>query len=223
MVTFAEILPPYPNRMWMLCQQMNVTHAVTAVPIGPEGFAYWTPERIAATKVGERPWDFYPILYMTQRFADAGLTVDVIESSPPMDRARLGLPGRDEEIADVCTMLQSMGAAGIPVWCYNWMAQFNWQRTSTLDAGARWRARLQFRLRARQGRTAHPGGRRQRGASLGDLALLPRKGRAGGGGGGRHTRHAPGRPAPLADPGRRADHAQPGKLRPPARSRAEPE
>ena len=135
MVTFAEILPPYPSRMWMLCQQMNVTHAVTAVPIGPEGFAYWTPERIAATKVGERPWDFYPILYMTQRFADAGLTVDVIESSPPMDRARLGLPGRDEEIDDVCTMLQSMGAAGIPVWCYNWMAQFNWQRTSLSTRG----------------------------------------------------------------------------------------
>ncbi len=79
MVTFAEILPPYPNRMWMLCQQMNVTHVVTGLPVGPEGFSYWTPERIAATKVGERPWDFYPILHMTQRFADAGLTVDVIE------------------------------------------------------------------------------------------------------------------------------------------------
>jgi mannonate dehydratase len=135
MVTFADILPPYPNRMWTLCQQMNVTHAVTGLPIGPEGFAHWTPERIAATKVGERPWDFYPMLYMTQRFADAGLTVDVIESSPPMDQARLGLPGRDAEIEHVCTMIESMGATGISVWCYNWMAQFNWQRTSLSTRG----------------------------------------------------------------------------------------
>ncbi len=55
--------------------------------------------------------------------------------APPMDKARLGVPGRDEEIEYVCTMLESMGAAGIPVWCYNWMAQFNWQRTSLSTRG----------------------------------------------------------------------------------------
>jgi mannonate dehydratase len=48
-----------------------------------------------------------------------------------MDRIRRGLPGADEEIEQVCAMLTNMGAAGFRVWCYNWMAVFNWQRTST--------------------------------------------------------------------------------------------
>ncbi len=135
MVTFAEILPPYPNRMWTLCKQMAVTHAVTGLPFGPGGPQHWTPERIAETNVGDRPWDFQPMLHMQQRFANAGLTVDVIESAPPMDQIRLGLPGRDAEIEYFATMLQSMGAVGIPVVCWNWMAQFNWQRTSITTRG----------------------------------------------------------------------------------------
>jgi len=114
---------------------MDVTHAVTGLPFGPAGPQHWTPERIAETKMGDRPWDFQPMLHMQQRFADAGLTVDVIESAPPMDQIRLGLPGRDAEIAYFATMVQSMGAVGIPVVCWNWMAQFNWQRTSITTRG----------------------------------------------------------------------------------------
>jgi mannonate dehydratase len=68
---------------------------------------------------------------MKQRFADTGLNVAVIESSPPMDRVKLGLPGRDEEIDHICELLTNMGAVGIPVWCYNFMAVFGWLRTST--------------------------------------------------------------------------------------------
>jgi len=41
------------------------------------------------------------------------------------------LPGRDEEIATVCTLLENMGKLGIPVWCYEWMTDFNWLRTNT--------------------------------------------------------------------------------------------
>jgi mannonate dehydratase len=52
-----------------------------------------------------------------------------------MDRVRLGLPGREEEIAHIQEMLTSMGAVGIKVWCYNWMAVFNWLRTSTTTPG----------------------------------------------------------------------------------------
>jgi mannonate dehydratase len=70
-------------------------------------------------------------LYLKQRFADAGLNLSVIESSPPMNLIKLGLPGRDEEIEQICEMLTNMGAAGIGVWCYNFMAVFGWLRTST--------------------------------------------------------------------------------------------
>jgi mannonate dehydratase len=113
----ALFLPPEPNEMWRLGVQLGVTDAVTSLP---------------RSRTGSAPtWDFLPLLHMKQRFADAGLTVSVIESSPPMDRIKLGLPGRDEEIEHICEMLTNMGAVGIPIWCYNFMAVFGWLRTST--------------------------------------------------------------------------------------------
>lgn len=113
---FAWYIPPRPSELWTLALQLGVTDAVTQLP-QPE------PGRYA--------WDFLSLLRVKQSFADAGLQVAVIESAPPMDRVRLGLPGRDEEIEHISEMLTNMGAVGIPVWCYNFMAGFGWQRTST--------------------------------------------------------------------------------------------
>jgi mannonate dehydratase len=113
---FALFLPPEPNEMWRLAAQLGVTEAVTGIPrVRPEATL---------------SWDFLPLLHMKQRFADMGLTVAVIESAPPMNCIKLGLPGRDQEIAQVCELLTNMGAVGIPVWCYNFMAVFGWLRTS---------------------------------------------------------------------------------------------
>ena len=116
MIEIAEVLPTSPTRLWTLVKQVGVTHAVGGLPWEERG--------------SEQPWDYMPLLRMKQRFEDAGFTLSVIESRPPLDRAKRGLEGRDEEIATVCTLIENMGRLGIPVWCYEWMAVFNWMRTS---------------------------------------------------------------------------------------------
>ncbi len=117
MIKLAEYLPPFPNLTWTLARQSGVTQAVSQVPPdGPDGPG----------------WDFLPLLRMKNRFADFGLTLEVIETGFPwLHNGKLGRPGRDEEIDRCCTLLRNLGAVGVPVVCWNFMAVFNWTRTST--------------------------------------------------------------------------------------------
>ncbi|MGM0883857.1 MAG: mannonate dehydratase [Bacillota bacterium] len=112
----AEVFPSQPNRLWHLAKQLGVNHAVGGLP--------WEEKQ-------EKPWDLMPLIRMKQRFADFGLELSVIESMPPSNHIKLGTPGREEEIEQFQRFITNMGAAGIPVLCYNFMAQFNWFRTST--------------------------------------------------------------------------------------------
>ena len=113
----AEYLPPYPDATWTLARQAGVTHAVSSLPLeGADG----------------GPWDFLPLLRLQQRFADAGLALAVIETGFPwLHLGKLGLPGRDEEIEKCRLLIRNLGAIGVPVVCWNFMAVFNWTRTST--------------------------------------------------------------------------------------------
>src|SRR5947208_3175304 len=72
----ALFLPPQPTEMWRLAAQLGVTDAVGSLPRGRDGV---TPL-----------WDYLSLLHMQQRFADAALNLSVIESSPPMDKVKLG-------------------------------------------------------------------------------------------------------------------------------------
>jgi mannonate dehydratase len=121
MIEIAEMLPSQPTVLWKLAKQAGVNHAVGGLPRDEGG--------------PERPWDFMPLMRLKTRFEDAGFTLSVIESSPPMQKIRLGLPGRDEEIEWFNTLLKNMGALGIPVLCYNFMAVLGWLRTSLALAG----------------------------------------------------------------------------------------
>ncbi|WP_068786213.1 mannonate dehydratase [Paenibacillus phocaensis] len=112
----AEFLPSKPSQLWHLAKQMNVNYAVSGLP--------WEEPT-------EKPWDLMPLIRMKQRYADFGFTLSVLESMPPSNKIKLGAPGRDEEIEMFQQLIVNMGAAGIPVLCYNFMAQFNWFRTST--------------------------------------------------------------------------------------------
>ncbi|MBI3920826.1 MAG: mannonate dehydratase [Armatimonadetes bacterium] len=112
----ALYLSPQPDERWKLAAQMGVTDMVTGLPFGQSA--------------GDAPWGLQSLQGVKQQAEEAGLNVSVIESSPPMEKIRLGLPGRDEEIDYFCDMLRNMGELSIPVVCYNFMAVLNWLRTS---------------------------------------------------------------------------------------------
>jgi mannonate dehydratase len=82
------------------------------------------------------PWSKESIARNVELFAENGFKVIAIEDTPPMEKVRLGLPGRDEEIENMLIQIRAMGELNIPLLSYNWMAVTNWTRTK-LDAGSR--------------------------------------------------------------------------------------
>ena len=119
MIEIAEYLSPKPVPLWKLAKQAGVDAAVGGLPFGE------------AFEAGEGPCDYGPLLRMKERYEAGGFDLRVIEARPPLNNAKRGLPGRDEEIDTVCRLIENMGKLGIPVWCYEWMTDFNWLRTST--------------------------------------------------------------------------------------------
>lgn len=125
MIKIAEALwSPEPSRLSRLSRQAGVDYAVGGLPAID-----------AAGGSGERPWDYLPLLRLREDYRAAGFELAVIEARPPLNKAKRGLPGRDEEISSVCTLLENMGRLGIPIWCYEWMTDFNWLRTCTAVRG----------------------------------------------------------------------------------------
>ena len=126
MIEIAEVLPPEPTPLWRMAKQCGVDHVVGtfAIPGDPAGVH---PE--------QRPWSYANLVRMKTAYHDGGFSLDVIESRPPLDRAKLGLAGRDEEIGYACELIRNMGRLGIPVWCTEWMPVLNWTRTSTAAPG----------------------------------------------------------------------------------------
>lgn len=114
----AEVLPPYPNKLWHLAKQAGVTHAVARMPLQADG-------RVS--------WDYMDLLHLKNRFHDFGLQLEVIEpglDDSQMHKMKLGIEGREQDIENCKTLIRNMGALNIPIFCYNFMAHFNWIRTS---------------------------------------------------------------------------------------------
>lgn len=117
MLQIAEFISPQRSPVWKLAQQCGVDRAVGGLPFD-------------TLRAGENIGDLAPLTRMKAHYEAGGFKLCVIEARPPLNKAKRGLPGRDEEIDVVCDLLTSMGKLGIPVWCYEWMTDFNWVRTN---------------------------------------------------------------------------------------------
>ncbi len=135
MIYLSEQLSARPDALWELVKQCGVNYTVSLL----QG-AEQEQRMFAAVGNGKResglhdeivPWSFEGIERDKKCFAAHGIQLIGIEDTAPMDLIRLGLPGRDEEIAHVIEQIQAMGKLGIQTLCYNWMAVSSWARTRT--------------------------------------------------------------------------------------------
>lgn len=112
----ADFLPPQRDRSWDYALQAGVTHAIVRCHPRDTGL--------------NPPWDRDALHTVQQRFAAAGFTVAGLEGDEfDMRRIKLGLPGRDEDLALYGRMLANLGELGIGLLCYNFMATIGWCRT----------------------------------------------------------------------------------------------
>jgi mannonate dehydratase len=115
------MLQPFSDENLRLARQIGATDVVTALP----------------------PGDISELVLLRSRIEDAGLRLGVIEGSVLINRTVMGQEGRDAEIEAFKQALGKMGAAGIPVLCYNfmvWVPGAGVVRTSytTRERGGAW-------------------------------------------------------------------------------------
>lgn len=112
----VDFLPAIPDRSWQLALQCGVTHAVCKC--APDLTGLPAPDNLGMLRT------------IRDRFEAAGFSLIGLEGDQfDMQRIKLGLPGRDEDIARYQQMLRNMGGLGLTLLCYNFMATIGWYRT----------------------------------------------------------------------------------------------
>ena len=103
-----------PDRQWEYASQLGIRYA--------DG-------RMVDGQIEEIAGSYERLKAMKEHYAERGFQLKVLEPAPPNQKIKQGLPGRDEEIERMCTLIRNMGRLGIEVLCYNFVAYFNWERT----------------------------------------------------------------------------------------------
>ena len=78
---------------------------------------------------GEQRWETKDLRALVETCAAHGLRLEAIENVPIhfYDKAMLGLPGRDEQIAHYQATIRAVGEAGIPILGYHFMPNSVWR------------------------------------------------------------------------------------------------
>ena len=74
-------------------------------------------------------WDFAQLEQRVRMFTENGIKVNVIEGPTPFENCKLGLPGREQEIDTLHTLMAWMDRLDIRTLCYNWMPVIGWFRS----------------------------------------------------------------------------------------------
>ncbi len=132
-MTLVEFVPPTPHPLWKLCLQMGITDVIVKVNPSLTGLS--------------DPWRLETLKGIVDRLASAGLKVvglegDPFDMSPIKEYGATGegrAPARPQALDHYCELLESMGALGIKLLCYNFMVGTGWARTGVREGrgGAR--------------------------------------------------------------------------------------
>lgn len=135
MIYLSEQLSARPAALWELVKQCGVSTTVSLLQGAEQEQRMFASvgdgKLLQGFTDGIVPWSEAGIVRDKSIFASHGLEMIGIEDTAPMDLIRLGLPGRDEQIAHVIEQIRAMGKLGIKTLCYNWMAVSSWARTRT--------------------------------------------------------------------------------------------
>jgi len=110
------------------CAQLGVSGIVLNTPVLPgKRWEHFDILRTAAS------WDFLDLLELRTTCENYGLKLEAIENVPITfyDKAMLGLPGADEQIAGYQETIRNLGRAGIPILGYHWMPNQVWRTSFT--------------------------------------------------------------------------------------------
>jgi mannonate dehydratase len=119
-------------------KQLDVNYVVSGVNRIPD-MNPWDPKVITATK---ETWD------------KMGIKWTVVEGPPSLgEKTKLGLEGRDEEIANFITFMKNLKQYGdVDIICYNWMPVISWARTNQERPGRGGALMLEFDYEASKGK-----------------------------------------------------------------------